>query len=73
MFHFVDVLHQWTFANFVFSFVECQHLIKWCLALRPSDRPSFEDLLNHSWMQDVLLPQETAEIHLHSLIQESSK
>ncbi|KAL7985240.1 serine/threonine-protein kinase pim-1 [Crotalus tigris] len=52
---------------------ECQHLIKWCLALRPSDRPSFEDLLNHSWMQDVLLPQETAEIHLHSLIQESSK
>ncbi|XP_061462246.1 serine/threonine-protein kinase pim-1-like [Rhineura floridana] len=52
---------------------ECQHLIKWCLALRPSDRPSFEDLLNHSWMQDVLMPQETAEIHLHSLIQESSK
>ncbi|XP_061490491.1 serine/threonine-protein kinase pim-1-like [Rhineura floridana] len=52
---------------------ECQHLIKWCLALRPSDRPSFEDLLNHYWMQDVLMPQETAEIHLHSLIQESSK
>ncbi|XP_044870368.1 serine/threonine-protein kinase pim-1-like [Mauremys mutica] len=52
---------------------ECQHLIKWCLALRPSDTPSFEDLLNHSWMQDVLLPQKTAEIHLHSLIQESGK
>ncbi|TFJ97118.1 T-lymphocyte surface antigen Ly-9-like [Platysternon megacephalum] len=52
---------------------ECQHLIKWCLALGPSDRPSFEELLNHSWMQDVLLPQKMAEIHLHSLIQESGK
>ncbi|XP_075411296.1 serine/threonine-protein kinase pim-1 [Tenrec ecaudatus] len=52
---------------------ECQHLIKWCLALRPSDRPSFEEIQNHPWMQDVLLPQETAEIHLHSLTPEPSK
>nr|XP_025967665.1 serine/threonine-protein kinase pim-1 [Dromaius novaehollandiae] len=52
---------------------ECQDLIKWCLTLRPSDRPSFEDILNHSWMQGVHLPQKTAEIHLHSLLQESSK
>uniref|UniRef100_A0A8C9PD42 Serine/threonine-protein kinase n=1 Tax=Spermophilus dauricus TaxID=99837 RepID=A0A8C9PD42_SPEDA len=52
---------------------ECQHLIRWCLALRPSDRPSFEDIQNHPWMQDVLLPQETAEIHLHSLSPGPSK
>uniref|UniRef100_A0A8I3RY02 non-specific serine/threonine protein kinase n=1 Tax=Canis lupus familiaris TaxID=9615 RepID=A0A8I3RY02_CANLF len=52
---------------------ECQHLIRWCLALRPSDRPSFEEIQNHPWMQDVLLPQETAEIHLHSLSPGPSK
>ncbi|ERE86801.1 proto-oncogene serine/threonine-protein kinase pim-1-like protein [Cricetulus griseus] len=52
---------------------ECQHLIKWCLALRPSDRPSFEEIQNHPWMQDVLLPQATAEIHLRSLSPAPSK
>ncbi|XP_064453616.1 serine/threonine-protein kinase pim-1 isoform X2 [Mirounga angustirostris] len=55
------------------DFDECQHLIRWCLALRPSDRPSFEEIQNHPWMQDVLLPQETAEIHLHSLSPGPSK
>ncbi|XP_070633998.1 serine/threonine-protein kinase pim-1 isoform X2 [Bos indicus] len=55
------------------DFDECQHLIRWCLALRPSDRPTFEEIQNHPWMQDVLLPQETAEIHLHSLSPGPSK
>ncbi|NWU88420.1 PIM1 kinase, partial [Upupa epops] len=54
--------------------LECQHLIRWCLSMRPSDRPSLEDILNHPWLQGGLhLPQETAEIHLHSLFQEPGK
>ncbi|KAM9111561.1 serine/threonine-protein kinase pim-1-like [Pangshura tecta] len=48
----------------------CQHLIEWCLHLRPSHRPSFGDLLNHSWMQDIPLPQETAAMHQQNPIQE---
>ncbi|KAM9111461.1 serine/threonine-protein kinase pim-1-like [Pangshura tecta] len=51
----------------------CQHLIEWCLDLRPSHRPSFGVLLNHSWMQDVPLPQETAEMHQHNPVQESGE
>uniref|UniRef100_A0A663FEP6 Serine/threonine-protein kinase n=1 Tax=Aquila chrysaetos chrysaetos TaxID=223781 RepID=A0A663FEP6_AQUCH len=55
------------------EFDECQHLIRWCLSMRPSDRPSLEDIFNHPWLQGIHLPQETAEIHLHSLIQEPGK
>lgn len=33
---------------------ECQDIIKRCLKLRPSDRPSLRDLLNHPWMSTHL-------------------
>lgn len=55
---------------------ECQHLIKWCLSQRPADRPSFEDIINHTWMQSAPSPalpstlqteKASTEIRLHSI------
>ncbi|KAM6311222.1 LOW QUALITY PROTEIN: serine/threonine-protein kinase pim-1-like [Podargus strigoides] len=53
--------------------LECKCLIRWCLSVCPLDRPSLEDIFNHPWLQDIHLPQETAEIHLHSLVQGPGK
>ncbi|XP_035593948.1 serine/threonine-protein kinase pim-1 [Oncorhynchus keta] len=47
---------------------ECQQLIKLCLSLRPAERPSFEDIINHPWMQSTVSSAEQSnEIRLHSI------
>uniref|UniRef100_A0A8C5F4J3 Serine/threonine-protein kinase n=1 Tax=Gadus morhua TaxID=8049 RepID=A0A8C5F4J3_GADMO len=49
---------------------ECEQLIRWCLSLRPADRPSFEDIINHSWMQGSQ-PAAGTQLRLHSIAHEA--
>ncbi|NWR09878.1 PIM3 kinase, partial [Paradoxornis webbianus] len=45
------ILHHYLPAMaFHFLSPECQHLVKFCLSFCPLDRPSLEDLFNHSWL-----------------------
>ncbi|KAG1933253.1 serine/threonine-protein kinase pim-3 [Pimephales promelas] len=52
----------------------CQQLIKWCLCLRPSDRPTLEQIFEHQWMRTEESPKaESVDITLHSISTESGK
>ena len=40
--------------------IECQDIIRKCLKVRPSDRPSLRELLNHPWMTSTSLPESSS-------------
>ena len=43
-------------------FSEAQDLIQKCLSIRPSDRPTVEEILEHPWLRDSVCPIKSSQI-----------
>uniref|UniRef100_A0A0L8GAZ0 Serine/threonine-protein kinase 1 n=2 Tax=Octopus bimaculoides TaxID=37653 RepID=A0A0L8GAZ0_OCTBM len=43
---------------------DVKDLIRKCLSVRPSDRPSLKDILNHKWMKDISAPIDFKQMNL---------
>ncbi|XP_030621778.1 serine/threonine-protein kinase pim-3 isoform X1 [Chanos chanos] len=51
---------------------ECQQLIRWCLSVRPSDRPTLEQIWEHEWMREPKdSKSQSGDVTLHVIGSES--
>ncbi|XP_077638750.1 serine/threonine-protein kinase pim-1-like [Lonchura striata] len=51
---------------------ELQHLIRWCLAKHPADRPELEEISCHPWVRGRRFSSEAVQLQVHTLSEPST-